>query len=300
LANFRLRDLWLLFKDSFVAWVTSDVFRLSGALSFFTIFSLAPLLIIVLFVVESVWGAQSINAQNRILAEIAELTGPDGREMVRIMLESSQRPGSGGLIATLLGIGALLFGATGVFVQLKGALNSIWDIERRGGGLGIKRYFFSRLLSFGLILVVGFLLLVSLIVSAAITALDEFVVGLSPQLHFLMRGINIVVDLGVVTTLFAMIYKFLPDADIAWRDVWVGALITAVLFDIGKFLISLYLGNSSVTSAYGAAGALAVLLLWVYYSAMIVLFGAELTQTYVRRYGRRKTFVALDNPPASV
>lgn len=280
----RVRSLWVLVREASLAWMNSDVFRLSASLSYFTVFSLAPLLIVVLFVVGLFWQDQSGGAQARILAEIGALTGPDGAEMIRVMLDNAERPGSGGVVATIVGVGAMLFGATAVFVQIQGALNTIWGIQPRAAS--VKRFFLMRALSFGLILAVGFLLLVSLVVSAALAAADEFITGLAPGLQVLGHVLNTLLAFGVIIVLFAMIYRFLPDTDLAWSDVWVGAISTALLFNVGKLAISLYLGNSSVTSTYGAAGSLAVLLLWIYYSALVFFFGAEVTQAYVKHYGR--------------
>jgi membrane protein len=178
----------------------------------------------------------------------------------------------------------LFVGATGVFVQLQDALNSIWGVRRKPGR-GLRNFIKDRLLSFALILGIGFLLLVSLILSAGLSALGNFVTGLLPAQATLWQWINFGVSFGVITLLFAVIFKVLPDVKIAWRDVWIGALLTALLFNLGKYLLGLYLGRSSVTSAYGAAGSLVIVLLWVYYSAQILFFGAKFTQIYSNRYG---------------
>ena len=291
------RTFWMLLKETALEWFSDPVFRLSGALSYFTVFSLAPLLIIVLFIIGLFWGDQTSVAQARILGEIRDMVGADGAEMVETMLDNASRSEDRGLWATLVGVGALLLGSTGVFVQLKGALNTIWEAEPTSGS-GLKKLIVVRLLAIGMILAVGFLLLVSLIISAGLSAVDEFVTGLAPEFHLLFRVINIAVSFGLITLLFAILYRYLPDVEIAWQEVWIGAAITALLFNLGKLGIGLYLGNSAVMSTYGAAGSLAVLLLWIYYSSLIVFFGAEFTQVYARHFGHRAEQPASDDGAA--
>lgn len=280
----RWKELWPLLREAAKEWSADNAPRLGAALAYYTIFSLAPLLVIVLFVIGSIWAEQAVSAQAEIVGQMRALAGPEGAALIRTMLENT-RPEQGGVIATVLSVVALLFGATGVFSQLQSALNTVWDV--RAAGRGLKGFAMKRLLSFGVVLVIGFLLLVSLVVSALLSALDAYVAGLTPAASFLYQAANVVVSLGVITLLFAFIYRYLPDVEIAWRDVWVGAGITALLFTLGKLGIGLYLGNSSTASTYGAAGALAVLMIWVYYSAQILFFGAEITQVYARRHGSR-------------
>jgi membrane protein len=201
------------------------------------------------------------------------------------MLQSTRQSGSN-IAATLIGIVTLLLGATGVFVQLQDALNTIWEVAPKPGR-GVLGMVKDRLLSFTMLLGIGFLLLVSLAVSAGLAALSSFLGDLLPGLFEVAKVLDFVISLGVITLLFAMIYKFLPDVKIRWGDVWVGAAVTSLLFTVGKFLIGLYLGYSSAASVYGAAGSLAVLLIWIYYTAQIVLLGAEFTQVYAKRYGSR-------------
>ena len=282
---FSWKDLWGLLKEAASEFSDDHASRLGAALAYYTVFSLAPLLVIALFVVGLIWGGQAESARASVVQQMQELAGPDGAELIRTMLDST-RPGAGGTVATVLSVVALVFGATGVFAQLQGALNVIWDVRRRPGG-GLKGFATTRLLSFGMVIAVGFLLLVSLVISAMLSALDALLTGVTPVAHFFYQLLNLAVSLGVITLLFALIYRYLPDVEIAWRDVWVGSFVTAVLFTLGKFGIGLYLGNSGTASAYGAAGALVVLLLWVYYSAQILFFGAELTQVYARHYGER-------------
>ncbi len=278
-----LQACWDLLKEAASKWSEDDAARLGAALAYYTVFSLAPLLLIVLFVVGLVWGGQSGAVRAEVLGQVEALAGPEGAALVRTMLEEV-RPGSGSVLAVAAGVAALLFGATGVFAQLQGALNAIWEVRRRPGR-GLRGFVVARLLSFGMVLGIGFLLLVSLVVSALLAALDSLLTGITPLAQWLFHLLNLVVSFGVVTLLFAMIFRYLPDVEIAWRDVGIGAALTALLFTLGKFAIGLYLGSSSVASAYGAAGSLVVLLLWVYYSAQLLFFGAEFTQVYARRYG---------------
>jgi membrane protein len=203
------------------------------------------------------------------------------------MLEGASQRGSDGL-ATAVGLVTFFLGSTGAFLELQTALNAIWRVKPKPDA-GLKDMLLQRLLSFGLVVGVGFVLLVSLLVSAALSALNSYLGSLVPEIAVIWQGVNTLVSLGVVTLLFAMIYQFLPDADLKLRHVWLGALVTAGLFNIGKYLIGLYLGTSGVASAYGAAGSVVVLLVWVYYSAQIVLLGAEFTRAYVERFGDRPT-----------
>ncbi len=283
-----------LLKETAVQWYGHNVFLMSAALAYYTVFSLAPLLIVVLFVVGLFWKGSSSMMQDRILGEIQTLIGKDGATMVGTMLEGARQTESGGVPATVLGLGALLFGATAVFAQLKVVLNEIWDVTPDPAG--VLDYLKNRLLSLGLIIVVGFLLLVSLLVSAFLAAVDGYLAALWPEWSVITWLGNFVLSIALVTALFAMIYRYLPDLQIAWRDVWVGGFITSLLFTLGKFGIGLYLGNAGAASAYGAAGSFAVLLLWVYYSALIVFFGAEFTHVYSRHYG---TLSRREPPPES-
>lgn len=281
------KEVGKLFAEAASEWSEDNAARLGAALAYYTVFSLAPLLIIVIALVGAIWGGQSGEAQARILDEMRQLMGPEGARMVGTMLENASRPGTGGVLATVLGVAALLFGATGAFAQLQGALNTVWDVRPDPERSGLMTLITTRLLSFGAILVVGFLLLVSLVLSAALSFVGDILTDITPRMQVLMRLLNLLLSLGVITLLFAFIYRYLPDVRIAWRDVWVGAVITAILFTLGKYLLGLYLGQSGTASAYGAAGSLVVLLIWVYYSAQIFFFGAELTEVYARRYGSK-------------
>jgi membrane protein len=277
------RDIPAMLKEAFKDWSEDNAPRLGAALSYYTIFSIAPLLLISIAVAGLVFGQAA--AQGRIVAEIQGLIGREAAESVQAMLENARKPGQG-IMATVFGAVTLLFGAGGAFNELRAALDMIWEIPPRKGG-GIKALLRERLASFAMVLVVGFLLLVSLVLSALLSAFE--VKGVFPGSIVMLQVLNNAVSLAVITVLFALIFKYLPDAHppVAWKDIWVGAFITAALFTAGKFAIGLYLGRSSVASAYGAAGSLVLLLIWVYYSAQILFFGAELTQVYARRHGSR-------------
>ena len=270
-----------LIKESFKGWQEDGALDLGAALAYYTIFSLAPLLLIVTGVAGLVWGREAV--QGQLVSQLQGVVGPQGSQAIQTMIANAGRHGQG-VIATVVGLVTILFGATGVFVQLQSAMDRVWNVEPRPGK-GIWGFIRTRMLSFGMVLGIGFLLLVSLVVATAVTAFSTWVTGMMPGAKLLIEGVTFLVSFGIVTLLFAMIFKVLPDVTIAWRDVWVGAVATALLFTIGKFLIGLYLAKSSVASTYGAAGSLVVLLLWIYYSSQILFLGAEFTQVYATRYG---------------
>ncbi len=259
--------------------------QLAAALSYYTIFSIAPLLVIVIAIAGLAFGQDA--AQNKIVDQITGVVGSDAANLIQTMIQNVNKPGAG-TIATIIGGVTLLAGAAGVYGQLKNSLNTIWNIEPKPGPGGIKGVIsglLSQVLSFGMVLGTGFLLLVSLVLSAALAALGSWLGERLPIPSGVWELINAAVSFGVITLLFAAIYKFLPDVTIKWRDVLLGAAVTSLLFALGKFLIGLYLGKTVSASAYGAAGALVVLLLWIYYSAQILFFGAEFTQVYARTHG---------------
>ncbi|TVQ12070.1 MAG: YihY/virulence factor BrkB family protein [Leptolyngbya sp. DLM2.Bin27] len=270
-----------LFKETFKEWGEDKVSRLAAALAYFTVFSIAPLLIIAISVAAIFFGEEA--ARGQIVDQIQGLMGPEGAAAVESMIANANQA-QGGLVATIIGVVTLLFGASGVFAQLQDALNTIWEVAPKPGQ-GIANFVRSRFLSFGMVLIIAFLLLVSLVISAAVAGAGTYVSGIAPGMAALWEFINFLISFGVITLLFAAIYKVLPDVKIVWSDVWIGAAVTALLFTIGRTLIGLYLGNAAVGSAYGAAGSLVVLLVWVFYSAQILLFGAEFTQVYTRRHG---------------
>ena len=254
-----------------------------AALAFYTVFSLAPILILAIAIAGFFFGPEA--ARGEIFAQVRDLLGKDGALAIQAMIENASRPGAGA-IATIIGSLTLFIGATTALVELKDGLDQIWDVppEKMSGFWYFVR---KRLLSFGLILSLAFLLLVSLALSAALSVLARMW-GPQDATKVVLESINFLISFALVTVLFAMIYKILPSVRIAWRDVIIGAVITALLFNVGKYLIGLYLGNSAIASSYGAAGSVILVLVWVYYSAQIFLFGAEFTKVYARRHGSKR------------
>jgi membrane protein len=277
------QEMWAVLKEAGDEWVKDKASQLGAALAFYSILSLAPLLVIAIAVAGLIFGEQA--AHGELVGQIEQMVGSQGGEAIQTMLANAARP-EAGIAATVLGVLTLLLGASGVFGQLRDSLNTIWEIEPSEEG-GVWPFLRDRFFPFMLVLGTGFLLLVSLILSAVIAGVKQYVSGWLPGAEALWHGLHMVVSFGVVFLLFAMIYKFLPAAKVAWRDVWLGAAITAVLFMVGKLALGLYLGKSSIGSAYGAAGSLVVLVVWIYYAAQILFFGAELTQVCARRYGSR-------------
>ena len=279
---------WALLKQAASDWQRDNAARLGAALSYYTLFSVAPLLIIAIGVAGLAFGREA--AQGQIVGELQGLIGEAGARAVQDMVEASRRP-EAGILATLIGICTLFLGATGAFAELKSALNVVWDVPETGGG--IKALLLGRLWSFAMVLAIGFLLMVSLVLSAAIAAADGFFewVGMPRSA---VQLTNAAVSFLIITVLFALIFKFLPDTEVAWGDVWAGAAFTSALFAVGKWLIGLYLGRSGLASTYGAAGSVVILVVWVYYAAQIFFFGAEMTQAYARRHGSRQA----DQPKA--
>jgi membrane protein len=272
-----------LIKGTFKEWREDNAARLAAALAYYTTFSLAPLLILVIAIAGLVGGREA--AQNQVMGQIRDLIGVEGGKFVQSMILSASRPATG-LVASFVGAITLLFGALGAFGELQNALNTIWDVKPKpvhGFLEGVKRYLMSRVLSFTVVVGVGFLLLASLVVSAALTSLGQYLGGLNLFAEFWLQTLNLVISFVVVTLLFMMIFKFLPEIKIAWKDVLLGAAVTSVLFNAGKFLIGLYLGRSSVGTTFGGAGSLAVMLIWIYYSAQILFLGAEFTQVYTKQ-----------------
>lgn len=277
----RAAALFPLLKATYAEWTEDKVPRLAAALAYFTIFSLAPLLVIAISIAAVFFGEEA--ARGQIVGQIQGLLGQDGAAAVEAMIANANQVEGGG-IATIIGIVTLLLGASGVFGQLQDALNTIWEVAPRPDR-GIINFIRTRFLSFGMVLVIGFLLLVSLVITALVAGIGTYMNGLAPSLAPLWELVNFVISFGIITCLFALIYKVLPDVHITWGDVWTGAAVTALLFTIGRTLIGIYLGSAAIGSAYGAAGSLVIILVWVFYSAQILLFGAEFTQVYARRYG---------------
>jgi len=276
-----IRRLKIVLVQSLISWIDHRAASKGAALAFYTLFSLTPILVLAIAVAGYVFGAEA--AQGEIVSQVQDLVGPNGAQAIQALLAAAQNPASG-MVATLIASVLLLLGATSVFAELKGSLDELWGIGkpcRSPFGLLLR----TRLLSFGLVLVLAFLLLVSLVVSAALAILERYAHGMMGSSAAAIATISSFISFGVIACMFAIIYKTLPDAPLSWRDVWIGAAFTAGLFSLGKYAIGLYLGNSGVASSFGAAGSLIALLLWVYYSAQIFFLGAEFTRHYALWFG---------------
>jgi membrane protein len=278
------RDLGTVLQRAVAGWWNDNVPRMGAALAYYTLFSLAPILIVAIAIAGLAFGPEAVRGE--IVSQIDGLVGHDGAQAVQAMLEGAARPSSS-IPATIIGIITFFLGATGAFLELQADLDAIWRVKPKQSGSFLKALVRQRLISFGLVLGFAFLLLTSLVVSAALAALHTYMGNAFPGEAVLWEALDVVVSLAVITTLFAMIYKVLPDVKLGWTDVWVGGLVTAGLFTIGKSLIGLYIGTSTFGSTYGAAGSVIVVLVWVYYSAQIILLGAEFTREYVKRFGRK-------------
>lgn len=274
-----------LFKEAASGFMENSALRLAAAISYTTVFSLSPLLVITVAVVGLVLGNKDQYVQQQIVAQMTSLMGESGGDLTRTLMENGRVNAGGSLWATALGVLVLLFSSTALFIQVQDALNTVWSLKPKPQGGAVKALLRARFLSFGMVLTVAFLLLVSLLVSVAISGMVAVLPEMGGLSELVLQGINFAVSVVFITLLFALIFRYLPDAEVTWRDVWVGALCTALLFNVGKLLIGLYLGHSSTASTFGAAGSVAVLLLWVYYSSVILLFGAEVTQAYAAHHG---------------
>jgi membrane protein len=279
----KLKEMARLFQGAYEEWSADKAPRMGAALAYYSIFSVAPLLILVIVAAGMLFGEDA--ARGAVQAELQEFLGERTAAAIEEMIQNAAQDSGSGLRATVLALGTLLIGAVGVFAQLQDALNTIWKVPppaKQRLLKMLKDYF----LSFSMVLTVGFLLLISLCISIFLSAAAKYFKAEAVPLLF-WQGLNAVVSFAFVTVLFALIFKILPDTPVAWRDVWAGAVVSSLLFTIGKYLIGLYLGQSSVSSAYGAAGSLVIILLWVYYSAQILLFGAEFSRVYAQRFGTR-------------
>lgn len=277
------KTVYGLVKQAGFQWNEDNAPRFAAAVAFFTIFSIAPLLTIVVAVAGAVFGDAA--ARTALLQEIETLSGSGSSEAVRIILENAVFT-AGDIVTTVVAVIVMLWGATRVFAELQEAMNHIWNVTPRIDSM-VLGLLWKRAISFGMILAVGFLLLVSLVMSAVLSAFESQMTEVIPSgaMRILIWSADSAISFGLITLLFAMIYKILPDAQIAWRDVWLGAVVTAALLVIGKYLIGLYLGRSTTASAFGAAGSFMVFLIWIFFSVQILFFGAELTQVYANRYG---------------
>jgi membrane protein len=270
-----------LLRATYSEWSRDKVPRMGAALAYYTIFSLAPLLVIAIAIAGLAFGVQA--AQGEITGQIQGLIGWEGAKAVQAMIQSAHKPAHSA-IASMVGVLALLLGASGVFSEMQDALNSIWHVSP-GDKSGVWNLVKERLMSFGMVLGIGFLLLVSLLFSAVLAALAKYVEGVLPLSAVFLHAVDFLISLLFITVLFAMIFKLLPNVDIAWSDVWMGATLTSLLFTVGKFVIGFYIGKSVSASAYGAAGSLVMVVGWVYYSALLLYFGAEFTRVYTKKLG---------------
>ena len=269
-----------LLGQALAAWWNDNVQRLGASVAFYTLFAIAPVLLVAIAVAGTLFGAEAVRGE--IVGQIDGLVGTEGGKAVQALLQGATRRQDNMLAATIGGI-TFVLAACGAFLELQAALNAIWRVKPAPADGQLKAFFLDRLRSFGLVVALGFLLLVSLAVSAALAALAAWLARWAPEIPFLLSALNIMVSLIVTAALFGLLFKFLPDVELEFRDVATGAMVTAVLFALGKQIIGLYLGQSSTTSSYGAAGSVVVLLLWVYYSSQILLVGAEFTRLYSQR-----------------
>jgi len=279
----KLKSVFALLKETFTQWLEHKAPRLAAALAYYMVFSLAPLLVIAIAIAGAVYGKDA--ARGEIVARIGGFVGRDAASVIEKAIANASQPDLSN-IASLISIAILLFGASGVFAQLQDALNTIWGVQPRPGQV-VKQFISKRILSFAMVLSLGLFVILSLLLTGWISALSKL--DLLPGFPFLWKFLSLAVSFGLVTLFFALVFKFLPDAKVAWSDVWIGALITSILFAIGRSLLGWYLGKTSFASTYGAAGSLIVLLAWVYYSAQILFLGAEFTEVYARKYGSRIT-----------
>ena len=292
-----LKEWWSLAKKAGAAWLDDYAPSMGAALSYYTVFSLAPMLLIVIAVAGLVFGQDA--ARGALFEQLSGLMGADAAKAVEGILASASKP-SEGILATVIGVVVLLIGATTVFGELQDALDRIWRSPAKAKGAGLWGLLRTRFLSFGMILGIAFLLMVSLVVGTAVSALGKWWSPIFGGWEVLAQVVTFVFGLGVSTVAFAMIYKLMPRAKVEWHDVWIGAFVTALLFSLGRFLIGLYIGKSGVASGFGAAGSLVIVFVWVYYSAQIFLLGAEFTWAYANAYGSMKNFKAAAKPDTSI
>jgi membrane protein len=281
----NINQIWSLIKAAFSSWLDDYAPSMGAALAYYTMFSIAPLLLIVISTAGLVFGEEAVRGE--VFGQLQGLMGDRGAEAVQGLLESVSKPEEG-IAGTVIGTVLLLVGATTVFGELQDAFDRIWRTPGRDKDGGLWRLIRSRLLSFGIILGIGFLMMVSLVFSAAMAALGKWWGPYFASLEILATTLNFLFSFASTIVMFAMLYKFMPRVKIHWQDVWAGAAVTALLFTVGKLLIGIYIGKSAISSGFGAAGSLVVVLVWVYYSAQIFLLGAEFTWIYARTHGSRK------------
>jgi membrane protein len=292
----RPKEALSLLKEAASRWSDDRASSMGAAISYYSMFSIAPLLVIVIAVAGLFFGADAV--QGAILAQLSDLMGPDAAKAVGEMLQHANQPKTGALAAAV-STAVLLLGASTVFSELQAALDSIWRVPELAKESGLWKFIRSRLLTFGMVLAMAFLMTVSLLMSAALSTLAKWWGPFFGSWELLAHAFDLAVSFGLLTLVFGMIYKFMPRAHIRWHDVWIGAAVTALLFTIGKFLIGLYIGKSSIASSFGVFGSLALLMVWVYYSAQIFLYGAEFTWVYANKFGSRRAEKAEERKPAS-
>jgi membrane protein len=278
---FRPRQCFALLKFTFIQWSDDNALRMGAALAYYTLFSVAPLLVIAIVIAGVVFGAQAV--QGEVTGQIQGLIGEDSAKAIQTMIQSAHKP-THSAIAAVMGALLLLVGASGVFTEMQNALNSIWHVNL-DKNKGMWNFLKSHFLSMGMVLGIGFWLLVSLLLSTVLALVAKYLQGVLPISPILLHAMDLLCSLLFITVLFAMIFKWLPEAKIAWNDVWVGAGITSLLFTVGKFVIGFYIGKSVLASAYGAAGSLVIVVAWLYYSALLLYFGAEFTRAYTTQLG---------------
>lgn len=278
--KFTIKEVPSLIVEAYYEMLDDKAFKMAAALSYYSAFSMGPLLIIVIAIAGFIFGEEA--ARGQLFFELKNLVGTDGAQMIETIIKGASNTATG-IFATIMSIVLLVLGSVGVFVELQESLNIVWGVEPKPGR-GVWGFLKNRIVSFSMVVATGFLLMISLIVNSAIALFNEFMGEMFPSLIPLAYIMNNAASLVVITLLFAMIYKVLPDVRISWRYVWLGAGITSLLFAIGKYLIGIYLGSSSYSSTYGAAASLVVIFVWIYYSGLILFFGAELTQVYRKRY----------------
>jgi membrane protein len=286
-----LQPWWSPLQETASRWSEHKDARLGAALAYYSIFSVGPLIVISIAIAGLVFGAEAVQAQ--VFGALHGLLGDSGTQAIDAMLKGANRPREG-IVATIIGVATLVFAAVGVVVQLKDALNTVWEVKTPPGS-GIWRFVRTYIWSLAGVLSVGFLLLVSMLMTAALSAAGKYIAPYLPEATLQIAGF--LASFAVIAVLFAMIFKWLPDTPIAWRDVWLGASLTAALFEVGKFLIGLYIGKQGLESTYGAAASIVVVLIWVYYTAQLVLMGAEFTNVYARRYGSQRNAASTDRGP---
>lgn len=281
-----LGTIWTMLKETVNDYIEDEALSRGAAIAYFTVFSIAPMLVICIAIAGLVFGQEA--AQGAIVGQLRGLMGDQAAQAIQTMIASAGKRSSG-IWATVIGFGTLLITASGVFGEMQSALNYIWKAQPKGGVSAILR---ARAASLGLVATMGFLLLVSLVLSAALTAVGNYLNDIMPGFKLILQIVNILISFAIVTALFAAVYKILPDRDLDWKDVIVGAVATALLFTVGKTLIGLYIGSSAIASSYGAAGALVIVLVWIYYSSVIFLMGAEFTKVWAAHHGSAEAFEA--------